>query len=106
MADDNADSDWRASRATQPFDIYPGSWGSDFADASNRFNQNFTQAADHYRNHWNDPKFDALVAKAQTNTNAEERNQQYSQALYPSTVLASTFLGDGLRDALDPWMKR
>ncbi len=78
--DDSAYSDWRAARETTPFNIYTGSWGSDFADASNWFNQNFTHTADHYRNHWNYPEFDALVAKAVTNTNVDERNQQYSDA--------------------------
>lgn len=76
----SAYSDWRAARATTPFGVYTGSWGSDFADASNWFNQNFTHSADHYRNHWNFPEFDALVTKAVTNTNVDERNQQYSQA--------------------------
>jgi len=78
--EDSAYSDWRAARATTPFGIYTGSWGSDFADASNWFNQNFTHSADHYRNHWNYPDFDALVGKAVTNTNAAERTQQYSDA--------------------------
>jgi oligopeptide transport system substrate-binding protein len=78
--EDSAYSDWRASRETQPFNVYTGSWGSDFADASNWFNQNFTHANDHYRNHWNYPDFDTLVEAAVSNTNAEERNAQYSQA--------------------------
>lgn len=78
--EDSTYSDWRASRETQPFNVYTGSWGSDFADASNWFNQNFTTQADHYRNHWSYPEFDDLVAKAAVNTNIEERNQQYGQA--------------------------
>ena len=40
--EDSTYSDWRASRETQQFGVYTGSWGSDFADASNWFNQNFT----------------------------------------------------------------
>jgi oligopeptide transport system substrate-binding protein len=78
--EDSAYSDWRAARETTPFNIYTATWGSDFADASNWFNQNFTHASDHYRNHWNFPDFDALVAKAVTNTNSDERIQEYSQA--------------------------
>lgn len=78
--EDSAYIDWRASRETQPFNIYTGSWGSDFPDASNWFNQNFTHSSDHYRNHWNYPEFDSLVATAQVNTNMDERNQQYAQA--------------------------
>ncbi len=78
--EDSTYSDWRASRETQPFNIYTGSWGSDFADASNWFNQNFTTTSDHYRNHWSYPEFDELVATAQVNTNTEERNQQYAEA--------------------------
>lgn len=76
----SAYSDWRAARETTPFNIYTATWGSDFADASNWFNQNFTHSADHYRDHWNDPEFDALVGKAATNTNLAERDQQYSAA--------------------------
>jgi oligopeptide transport system substrate-binding protein len=72
--------DWRASRATQPFNTYTGSWGSDFMDASNWFNQNFTTAADHYQNHWSNAEFDALCETAASNANIEERNAQYQQA--------------------------
>ena len=72
--EDSAYSDWRAPRETQKFSIYTGSWGSDFADASNWFNQNFTSSADHYRNHWSNAEFDQLCATAVTNTNTEERN--------------------------------
>jgi oligopeptide transport system substrate-binding protein len=107
LADDNAYSDWRASRETQPFNIYTGSWGSDFADASNWFNQNFTHAADHYRNHWNYPEFDQLVAKAQTNTNTEERNQQYAQAekiLLDQAPIIPFVHGKSFR-AIKPWVK-
>jgi oligopeptide transport system substrate-binding protein len=107
LADDTAYSDWRASRETQPFNIYTGSWGSDFADASNWFNQNFTHTADHYRNHWNYPEFDALVATAQTNTNTEERNQQYAQAekiLLEQAPIIPIVHGKAFR-AVKPWVK-
>ena len=40
--EDSTYSDWRAARETEKFGVYTGSWGSDFADASNWFNQNFT----------------------------------------------------------------
>jgi oligopeptide transport system substrate-binding protein len=73
-------SDWRASRETQTYNTYTGSWGSDFGDPSNWFNQNFTHSADHYRNHYNNPDFDSLVAKAAVNTNEDERTKQYEQA--------------------------
>jgi ABC-type oligopeptide transport system substrate-binding subunit len=78
--EDAAYSDWRASRETEPFNVYTGSWGSDFPDASNWFNQNFTSTADHYRNHWKNDEFDALCAKAASNTNVEERDQEYRDA--------------------------
>ncbi len=72
--------DWRASRETNPFNVYLGSWGSDFADASNWFNQNFTTAYNHYRGHWSHREFDELVNTAKFNTNLEERVAQYQQA--------------------------
>ena len=73
--EDSAYSDWRAARETQPFNIYTGSWGSDFADASNWFNQNFT----HCRRPLPQPLVKSRnsissVATAVTNTNTEERN--------------------------------
>ena len=78
--EDAAYIDWRASRETQPFNVYTGSWGSDFPDASNWFNQNFTSTADHYRNHWKNDEFDALCEEAASNTDTEARNQQYRDA--------------------------
>ncbi|MGB3304574.1 MAG: peptide ABC transporter substrate-binding protein [Thermomicrobiales bacterium] len=78
--EDAAYSDWRASRETQPFNTYTGTWGSDFADASNWFNQNFTSDSDHYRNHWKNDDFDKLCAEAAVNTDVEERNKQYAEA--------------------------
>lgn len=76
----NAYSDWRASRETQPFNTYIGSWGSDFRDPSNWHNQNFSHFSDHYRNHWNYPEFDELVIKAAVNINEDERAEQYQEA--------------------------
>jgi oligopeptide transport system substrate-binding protein len=107
LADNNAYSDWRASRETQPFNIYTGSWGSDFADASNWFNQNFTHASDHYRNHWNYPQFDELVGQALTNTNTEQRNEQYAEAekiLLEQAPIIPLLHGKAFR-AVKPWVK-
>lgn len=105
--EDSAYIDWRASRETQPFNVYTGSWGSDFADASNWFNQNFTKASDHYRNHWDFPEFDSLVATAQSNTNIEERNQQYAEAeaiLMGQAPVIPMVHGKAFR-AVQPWVK-
>jgi oligopeptide transport system substrate-binding protein len=105
--EDSAYIDWRASRETQPFNIYTGSWGSDFADASNWFNQNFTKASDHYRNHWDFPEFDTLVATAQSNTNIEERNRQYADAekiLLEQSPVIPMVHGKAFR-AVQPWVK-
>jgi oligopeptide transport system substrate-binding protein len=73
-------NDWRLSRKTAPFNIYIGNWGSDFEDPSNWYNQNFTHASDHYQSHWNDPDFDSKVTAAATNTDADQRVQQYKDA--------------------------
>jgi oligopeptide transport system substrate-binding protein len=78
--ENSAYSDWRASRETQPFNTYTGSWGSDFGDPSNWINQNFTSTADHYRNHWKNDEFDQLAAKAAVNTDPASRAQQYQDA--------------------------
>jgi oligopeptide transport system substrate-binding protein len=104
---DAAYSDWRAARATEPFNVYTATWGSDFADASNWFNQNFTHAADHYRNHWNNPDFDALVGKAINNTNLQERNQQYSDAetiIIRESPVIPVVRGKAFR-VIKPWVK-
>ena len=76
----NTYSDWRASRETSPFNVYIGNWGSDFGDPFNWHNQNFTTASDHYRNHWEYPPFNDLVAEAATNTDLEARRKQYEEA--------------------------
>lgn len=103
----DAYSDWRASRATANFGAYTGSWGSDFADASNWFNQNFTTEADHYQNHWSNADFDSLVNTAVTNTNIDERNQQYSDAeviLVSEAAIIPYMRGQAFR-AVKPWVK-
>jgi oligopeptide transport system substrate-binding protein len=105
--EDNAYSDWRAARATTKFNIYTGIWGSDFADASNWFNQNFTTTADHYQAHWSSAEFDALCDEAVTNTNEEERNQQYSEAeviLVHDAPIIPVMRGKAFR-AVKPWVK-
>jgi oligopeptide transport system substrate-binding protein len=76
----NTYSDWRASRETSPFNVYIGNWGSDFGDPFNWHNQNFTTASDHYRNHWEFPAFNDLVAEAATNTDPDARRKQYEEA--------------------------
>jgi len=105
--EDSTYSDWRASRETEKFGVYTGSWGSDFADASNWFNQNFTTEADHYRSHWSNAEFDSLVGEAVTNTNVEERNQQYSDAeviLVEEASIIPFLRGIALR-LVKPWVK-
>ena len=72
--------DWRASRETQPYGVYTGSWGSDFADPSNWHNQNFTSQSDHYRHHWVNEEYDNLAAEAVSNTDEAARNEEYQQA--------------------------
>lgn len=78
--EDNTYIDWRASRATEKFNVYTGVWGSDFADPSNWFNQNFTTEADHYQSHWSNAEFDQLCEAAVTNTDVDARDKQYSDA--------------------------
>jgi ABC-type oligopeptide transport system substrate-binding subunit len=103
----DAYSDWRASRANANFGAYTGSWGSDFADASNWFNQNFTTAADHYQSHWSNADFDKLCDEAVTNTNTEERDKQYSDAeviLVSDASVIPYMRGKAFR-AVKPWVK-
>ena len=105
--EDDAYSDWRAARANTKFNIYTGVWGSDFADASNWFNQNFTTAADHYQSHWSNADFDQLCDTAVTNTNIDERNTQYGQAeviLVSDASIVPYMRGQAFR-ALKPWVK-
>ena len=78
--DSSSYSDWRAALVNNKFGAYTGTWGSDFADASNWFNQNFTSTSDHYHSHWMNDQFDQLCATAAVNTDTAQRDQQYSQA--------------------------
>ncbi len=92
--------DWRASRETQPFGVYTGSWGSDFVDPSNWHNQNFTSQADHYRTHWVNEEYDALCAEAVTNTDEASRVQQYQDAerlLVEDAPIIPMFRGKAVR---------
>ncbi len=73
-------TDWRAARENENYDVYTGSWGSDFGDPSNWHNQNFTSQANHYRTFWVNEEYDSLAAAALTNLNADERNAQYADA--------------------------
>jgi oligopeptide transport system substrate-binding protein len=105
--EDSAYSDWRASRETQPFNTYTGTWGSDYADASNWLNQNFTSSSDHYRDHWKNDDFDALCAKAVINKNTEERDQQYADAekiLVEQAPIIPMYRGKAFH-ALKPYVK-
>lgn len=98
--EDTSYIDWRASRETQAFGTYTGSWGSDFVDPSNWHNQNFTSQADHYRTHWVNEEYDQLCATAVTNTNEEERIQQYQEAeriLVEEAPLIPMFRGKAVR---------
>lgn len=100
-------SDWRASRATAKFGVYTGNWGSDFGDASNWFNQNFTTEADHYQNHWSNAEFDQLCAEAVINTDIDARNEQYGAAeviLVSDASIIPYMRGKAFR-AVKPWVQ-
>jgi oligopeptide transport system substrate-binding protein len=73
-------TDWRAGRETQGFDVYTGSWGSDFADPSNWHNQNFTSQANHYRSHWLNEEYDSLATAALVESDPETRAATYQDA--------------------------
>lgn len=98
--EDSTYIDWRASRETQPYGCYTGSWGSDFVDPSNWHNQNFTSQADHYRTHWVNEEYDQLCADAVTNTDEAERVTQYQEAeriLVEETPIIPMFRGQAFR---------
>ncbi|MBA3378953.1 MAG: hypothetical protein H0T93_08715 [Chloroflexia bacterium] len=100
-------TDWRAARETQNFGVYTGSWGSDFVDASNWHNQNFTSQANHYRSHWLNEEYDALAAAAVSNVDEEERNTQYQEAeriLVEEAPIIPLFRGKAAR-AVKPYVK-
>jgi ABC-type oligopeptide transport system substrate-binding subunit len=99
--------DWRAARDTQPFNLYSGTWGSDFADASNWFNQNWHSSSDHYRDHWGNAEFDALITAAATNINLEERNAQWAEAeaLFIQESPVIPFMRAQAFRMVKPWVK-
>lgn len=105
--EDSTYIDWRAARDTTPFNLYSGTWGSDFSDASNWFNQNWHSSADHYRDHWENAEFDAIIEAAATNTNTEERNQQWSEAeaLFVREAPVIPFMRGQAFRMLKPWVK-
>lgn len=100
-------TDWRAARETQNFDVYTGSWGSDFADPSNWHNQNFTSSANHYRSHWMNEEYDSLAAQALTDPDPDERNALYQQAetiLVEEAPIIPLYRGEAAR-AVKPYVK-
>ncbi|HYJ12133.1 MAG TPA: ABC transporter substrate-binding protein, partial [Thermomicrobiales bacterium] len=100
-------TDWRAARATQTFDVYTGSWGSDFADPSNWHNQNFTSQANHYQNHWLNEEYDSLAAQALVDPDIEERSALYQQAetiLVTEAPIIPLYRGKAAR-AVKPYVK-
>jgi oligopeptide transport system permease protein len=52
------------------------------------------------------PSWGLMISEAIPNMRAHPHMLIFPAALLSITVLAFNFLGDGLRDALDPWMKR
>jgi len=52
------------------------------------------------------PSWGLMISEAIPNMRAHSYMLIFPAALLSVTVLAFNFLGDGLRDALDPWMKR
>ena len=100
--EDSTYIDWRASRETQPFGVYTGSWGSDFVDPSNWHNQNFTSGADHYRTHWVNEEYDQICEAAVSNTDSVERVEQYQEAeqiLVEEAPIIPMFRGKAVRAA-------
>ncbi len=68
-----------AAFTNEDFDLYPGGWNQDYPDPENWIIGLYD--TDGGNNHYNcsDPAIDALVEKAQYNTNDEERLDQYKQ---------------------------
>ncbi len=100
-------TDWRAAREDQGFGVYTGSWGSDFVDPSNWHNQNFTSTANHYRTHWSNEEYDSLASEALTNTDADERIEQYQAAeriLVEEAPIIPLYRGQAVR-AVKPYVQ-
>jgi ABC-type dipeptide/oligopeptide/nickel transport system permease subunit len=52
------------------------------------------------------PSWGLMIAEAIKNLRSHPYMLVSPAIVLSATVLAFNFLGDGLRDALDPWMKR
>lgn len=72
--------DWFKARATNPFHLYMGFWGSDWGDPANWHNQLFESAADFYHPHWKNDEFDRTVRQARTVTDVQRRTDMYKAA--------------------------
>jgi oligopeptide transport system substrate-binding protein len=72
--------DWRSARATQPFNMYFGGWGSDYGDPSNWHNFLFSSQTDFYHTHWKNDQFESMIAKAKGLTDVTARTKMYQDA--------------------------
>lgn len=106
VVDDATWSDYVNSRKDQPYNTKYGTWGSDFADPSNWHNQNFVSSSDHYVTHWKNEEYDSLCAEAASNTDPNQREQQYRDAevmLVNDASIIPVWRGTGFV-ALQPWV--
>jgi oligopeptide transport system substrate-binding protein len=71
---------WRSARATQPFNLYYGGWGSDYGDPSNWHNFLFSADTDFYHTHWKNDQFESMIAKAKGTTDQAARTKMYQDA--------------------------
>jgi oligopeptide transport system substrate-binding protein len=72
------DGPTRSARYTaQEFELFPGGWQQDYPDPENWIVALFNTGGSLNNYNCSDPDIDALFAKAQYNTNEEERLQQY-----------------------------
>lgn len=75
------DSKTRSQRFTdEQFDLYPGGWVQDYPDPENWIVGLYNTGGTLNNYNCSDPEIDALVEKAQFNTNDTERLQQYKDA--------------------------
>ena len=71
---------WRSARATQPFNVYFGGWGSDYGDPSNWHNFLFSSQTDFYHTHWKNDQFETMIAKAKGLNDVTARTKMYQDA--------------------------
>jgi len=71
---------WRSARATQPFNVYFGGWGSDYGDPSNWHNFLFSSQTDFYHTHWKNDQFESMIAKAKGLPDIAARTKMYQDA--------------------------